>query len=274
MVADIQPSLEFPTWLPFAASVAVATCITTTVILAARLWRGLPVIAARPHEPVPWGGGDVLVIVIGFVALGMMAGVVIGPEPPVDVSLAANLVVVTVATVLAGTWLVAHGATAADLGLGGVRPAEDGIVAIAGLALVVAPLLALAAWLNEIKPYDHPILEFLATRRDALGVGLVIVTACVVAPVGEEFFFRRVLQGWLEKMLPDGDAMAAVGISAAAFALAHYGHGLSFIPLFPLGVVLGVIARCTGSIVPCIFLHALFNAVSVGILLATPATAR
>jgi membrane protease YdiL (CAAX protease family) len=30
-------------------------------------------------------------------------------------------------------------------------------------------------------------------------------------------------------------------------------------------------ARRTGSIVPCILLHALFNAVSVGLLLAAPA---
>jgi membrane protease YdiL (CAAX protease family) len=42
------------------------------------------------------------------------------------------------------------------------------------------------------------------------------------------------------------------------------------VPLFPLGLVMGFIARRTGSIVPCIMLHSLFNAVSVGILLASP----
>jgi membrane protease YdiL (CAAX protease family) len=49
--------------------------------------------------------------------------------------------------------------------------------------------------------------------------------------------------------------------------------GLAFVPLFPLGLVLGFIARRTGSIVPCILLHALFNAVSVGLLLAMPPAA-
>jgi membrane protease YdiL (CAAX protease family) len=42
------------------------------------------------------------------------------------------------------------------------------------------------------------------------------------------------------------------------------------VALVPLALVLGVIARRTGSIVPCILLHALFNAVSVGLLLLQP----
>ena len=41
-------------------------------------------------------------------------------------------------------------------------------------------------------------------------------------------------------------------------------------PLFPFSLVLGFIAQRTGSIVPCILLHALFNAVSVVLLLAQP----
>jgi membrane protease YdiL (CAAX protease family) len=60
-------------------------------------------------------------------------------------------------------------------------------------------------------------------------------------------------------------------MSAAAFALAHRGQGLAYLPLFPLGLVLGLIAGRTGSIVPCILLHAMFNAVSVALLLAEPA---
>jgi membrane protease YdiL (CAAX protease family) len=45
---------------------------------------------------------------------------------------------------------------------------------------------------------------------------------------------------------------------------------LAYVPLFPLGIVLGFLAHRTGSIVPCILLHALFNAVSVTLLLAEP----
>ena len=72
------------------------------------------------------------------------------------------------------------------------------------------------------------------------------------------------------QILPQADGTWAIGISAAAFALAHQGQGLAYVPLFPLGIVLGFLAHRTGSIVPCILLHALFNAVSVTLLLAEP----
>jgi membrane protease YdiL (CAAX protease family) len=42
------------------------------------------------------------------------------------------------------------------------------------------------------------------------------------------------------------------------------------LPLFPLALVLGLIAERTGSIVPSVLLHAMFNAVSVFLLLAQP----
>jgi hypothetical protein len=97
-------------------------------------------------------------------------------------------------------------------------------------------------------------------------LGLVVASAVVAAPLAEELFFRRFLQGWLEKLLPEADGRMAVSVAAALFALAHLGQGLAYVPLFPLGLVLGTIARRTGSVVPCIFLHALFNAVSVALL--------
>jgi membrane protease YdiL (CAAX protease family) len=151
---------------------------------------------------------------------------------------------------------------------GGLR--ADLALALAGLGLVLVPLLTLASALNRLVPYQHDGVDFLTATRDPWAVGLVIAAAIVAAPLVEELFFRRILQGWLEKRLPAADGAAAIVISAAAFALAHQGQGLAFVPLFPLGLVLGFIARQTGSIVPCILLHALFNAVSVGLLLATP----
>jgi hypothetical protein len=85
--------------------------------------------------------------------------------------------------------------------------------------------------------------------------------------VAEEFFFRRVLQGWLQTKEPPLERGAAVGLTAALFAVAHYGQGLAWLPLFALGLVLGWIVRRTGSLVPAILLHAMFNAVSVVLLL-------
>jgi membrane protease YdiL (CAAX protease family) len=48
---------------------------------------------------------------------------------------------------------------------------------------------------------------------------------------------------------------------------------LAWIPLVILGIALGELARRRGSLVPAILLHALFNAVSVAMLVVQIATA-
>jgi membrane protease YdiL (CAAX protease family) len=270
MSSDLASATDTPAWLWWAGAAAIAACLGVAGLLVGRLRSGRPLLESRPQRPVPWGGGDVALILLIGLSVALAVGGTLGPDPPLDAQLAGNVAFVSLATLAAIGWLAARGATAADLGLAPVRLADDGRLAMAGVALVVPPLLALAAMLNLLVPYTHPVVEFLAARRDATAVGLVVGTAVLAAPVAEEFFFRRVLQGWLEKLLPDADGGLAITISAAAFALAHQGQGLAFVPLFPLGLVLGFIARRTGSIVPCILLHALFNAVSVGLLLAEP----
>ena len=230
-------------------------------------WRqGLPVVPRREHEPVPWNGFDVLqVLVLHFVVISLgLSGVRSehGPGKLIPLDLLAKLV----ATAFGIAYLVARGASLGDLGLAPLRPAADLRIAAAGVALLVAPLLALAGLLNILVPYAHPVIDFMRLHRDPWSIAMVTASAVVAAPLAEEFFFRRVLQGWLEKRLPDHDARAAVAVAAALFAFAHVGQGLAFVPLLPLGLVLGFIARRTGSIVPCILLHALFNAVSVALL--------
>lgn len=264
-------AIPMPAWLPWVAGLAVAACGAAAAVLFRRVRRGLPVVLRRPHDDVPWQGSDVLVVVLLVFSCLATAGSLLPPTPPLDLTLAANLLATSVAALVALAWLLGRGATATDLGFAWDRPVDDLRLAVGGLALVLAPLLALAATLDRLVPYEHPVIEFLALHRDARAVGLVLASAVVAAPLVEELFFRRILQGWLEARLPEADGTLAIVISAAAFALAHQGQGLAFVPLFPLGLVLGFIARRTGSIVPCILLHALFNAVSVALLLASPA---
>ncbi|MDA1201966.1 MAG: CPBP family intramembrane metalloprotease [Planctomycetota bacterium] len=258
-------------WLSWAAAVAIAAFLAAAASLLTRARRGQQLIESRPQRPVPWQGGDVILVALAYLQIALLAGAFLGSDPPTDQLLAANLLIVATATALATAWLVGRGATLADLGLSGGRLRQDAALASLGLALVLAPLLAMAAALNAWVPYEHPVVELLTGRRDPIAVGLVIATAVVAAPIGEELFFRRILQGWLEKVFADRRPGLEITMSAAAFALAHRGQGLAYLPLFPLGLVLGLIAGRTGSIVPCILLHAMFNAVSVALLLAEPA---
>ncbi|MCK4615541.1 MAG: CPBP family intramembrane metalloprotease, partial [Pirellulales bacterium] len=89
--------------------------------------------------------------------------------------------------------------------------------------------------------------------------------AVVAAPIAEEFFFRRILQGWLETKLGDW----AVVVSGVIFGLAHLGDGLGWIPLIGFGLAAGYLARRRGTILPSIVLHAFFNALSVLLLLVS-----
>ena len=261
---------DSPAWLVWATALAVVAFLAVTALSLRRLHRGEPVIAQRPQRPVPWDGSDVVVAIGSTLAIAALIGGLIGKDPAVERSLTAALGLTSVSGIAAIGWLVLRGATGADLGFTTTGVGQDLRLATAGLGLVLVPLLALASVLNQLVPYQHDVVEFLTLRRDPRAVNLVIATAVVAAPLVEELFFRRILQGWLEKVLPEADGGLAIVVSAAAFALAHQGQGLAFVPLFPLGLVLGYIARQTGSIVPCILLHAFFNAVSVGLLLAAP----
>ncbi len=52
-------------------------------------------------------------------------------------------------------------------------------------------------------------------------------------------------------------------VTGILFGLAHWGYGLSFIPLILLGVVLGLLYRATHSIWPCFIVHFALNGTSM-----------
>lgn len=252
---------------PVAVAAAVGACAAVALVLGRRWWRGEPLLPSRARRPVPWRGADVAFVFCVSLGLTVAAGGVVPASQPLVQRLAASTVALVAGLACGVIHLRARGATWGDLGCDLRHGAADLRTGVAGVALVLAPLLALAALLDRLVPYAHPIIDLLRAHRDPTAVALVVVSAVIVAPLAEEFFFRRVLQGWLEAGPAAGDATAAVVASAAAFAVAHWGQGLAVVPLFLLGLVLGAIAHRTGSIVPCVVLHALFNAASVALLL-------
>jgi len=251
-----------------AAAVAVVASLWAVAVLALRLRRGEPAIPSRPHAAACWGGGDVAAVLLGYLTLVTVLAGFIPEETALAPRLVANAVTTLLAAGLGIALLRSRGADWEMLGLRSASVAGDLRLAVFALALVVAPILALAGVLDRIEPYRHPVVDFLTEHRDIGSLALVLLAAVVVAPIAEEFFFRRVLQGWLENRMSESRGGAVV-VSAAAFALAHWGQGLAYVPLFPFGLVLGAIALKTGSIVPCILLHAMFNAVSIAVVLLT-----
>ncbi len=95
---------------------------------------------------------------------------------------------------------------------------------------------------------------------------------CAVAPMAEEFFFRGFLFGVLRRMHVRiagrelGPWVAAV-IVGLLFGLAHFDSAQPefLIPLGFLGFVLCIVRWRTGSLYPCMALHAVNNCIALGL---------
>jgi membrane protease YdiL (CAAX protease family) len=224
------------------------------------------------REPVPWGGIDVAILVYLWLCCQMLSAALASKPMSVGDQLVGGAVAMASATSLGLAYLLRRGASWRALGLSfGDLLAHVRLGAVA-CALAIVPLLGCAGLLDRLVPYRHPIIDFLLEHRSPLAILAVTLAAVVVAPVAEEFFFRRVLQGWLEKVW---GAWPAILVSAVLFGIAHLGHGLGWIPLVGFGVVAGYLTCQTGSILPAIVLHALFNAASLFLVIwqTTPAPA-
>jgi membrane protease YdiL (CAAX protease family) len=87
----------------------------------------------------------------------------------------------------------------------------------------------------------------------------MFVTASVVAPFAEEYFFRGWLQRAIEADLPANRKSWAFVIGAAAFAFAHFGSPGA--PQLMLGLLAGWLYARGRGLWPCILAHALHNGV-------------
>ncbi len=88
------------------------------------------------------------------------------------------------------------------------------------------------------------------------------IFAVVIAPVVEEFIFRGFLYPVLKSHLGRG---AALGVTALLFGISH-AHGLAFLPLTALGLVLGLVYDQSGRLGYPILLHGIFNSVTCAMI--------
>ena len=115
----------------------------------------------------------------------------------------------------------------------------------------------------------HVVLQALRQSQWGVwGVVQLVVGAVVVAPLAEELFFRGVLLQAVCYHFPR--AWVAAGVSAAAFGLVHSSQPQDVLPLATMGVVLGYLRLRTGRLWPCVLLHLLFNARTMGFVILAP----
>lgn len=99
------------------------------------------------------------------------------------------------------------------------------------------------------------VSDSLSEVTSHMSLGLKFVFLAVVAPIGEEFIFRKQILDRTAKM-SEG---ASVLFSAAVFALFHGNFNQMFYA-FLVGLLLGFIYVRTGNYIFCVVLHAVVNA--------------
>lgn len=201
----------------------IALGILVTLVASWTLWTsalmrvrsGLPLLPAEPRRGVPWGAFDIAICLMLLIVLPLAA--VLGIQATTDLLpslksdevtadgqsalLIASSLASLVTLVLAGVLvMLGAGATWSDVGVSPRHASIDvllGVVAFFMLApAVYLVMLVLVQWF----PSEHPIVRLV--KDDPRLFSLSFISAVCVAPVVEEFMFRVLLQGWLEKTDP------------------------------------------------------------------------
>jgi sodium transport system permease protein len=152
------------------------------------------------------------------------------------------------------------------LGLALTRPPSWGWPAAVGLACLVMPPLAMLTSailaqfpaLKALLELEHPLtseLSALAAQDDWLATLPYFLVLAVLPAICEELAFRGfILMGLLRAFRP----FAAVLVSAFLFSL-YQMNVFQFAPHFVFGVVLGILVVRTGSVLPAIAFHLVYN---------------
>lgn len=124
--------------------------------------------------------------------------------------------------------------------------------------LIEAPFVEIATRILDLFHVPHPDQESVQTFRQYNDVSSIVefmLFAVLFNPFIEEMFFRGFLQTFLKNYTSTG---MAIVLSGGVFAFAHLNLGAA-LPLWLLGVILGIAYEHTGSILVPYGIHACFN---------------
>ena len=138
-------------------------------------------------------------------------------------------------------------------------PIKDAIIqGIKGWLTIVPFVLLISLIMNsliETQNGSNPLLEIVLNNNNYLSFILLFVTTTLIAPLFEEIIFRGILLPTLSR---DFGIILGIIVSAFIFALAHLSLG-EMLPLFVLGIGLGITRVASGSLLSSVTMHSLWN---------------
>lgn len=237
------------------------------------------------EKPLPWGWPEVAkallfmlvgIFVVGAVIIGIGVATKTLPLPEGQGMAAAPLFWLGVAiygVVALAVYLFAGRRAQGDWSLLGFGP-------FAWWWLPIAPLITLGMLFGMgvvnvvlVMPFtggefENPQIEALTGGSSSLSLaelGALLILVAIIAPVVEELFFRGMLYPVLRRRW---SPTAAIVVNGFLFALIHV-MPILLPGLFLVGMVLAWVRERSGSVIPCIIIHALQNGTVLLILYAT-----
>ncbi|TMI90576.1 MAG: CPBP family intramembrane metalloprotease [Bacteroidetes bacterium] len=126
-------------------------------------------------------------------------------------------------------------------------------------------------WMKMSEEAAAKQIGFMLKRNTVQDLFLNLVLVAVFAGVGEELFFRGVLQRLFIKLFKN--AWLGILVPAFIFSAIHL-QFYGFIPRFILGILLGLIYWYSGSLWPAIIAHFAYDAFAVVMIWFNPALAE
>lgn len=125
--------------------------------------------------------------------------------------------------------------------------------------------LGMKEWLAErLGPEQRQVVvKEMIAAQDVQKKLIMILGACVIAPVAEEIIFRGYLYPVVKRYTEPVVAALFTGIMFGAI----HGNAWAMIALSIFGVLLAVLYEKSGSIWACILCHALFNGINTVVML-------
>jgi membrane protease YdiL (CAAX protease family) len=206
--------------------------------------------------------GGLVATLVGSAIVVAASGSASLEDPPAGINIALTLLqnLALVGTALLFARLAGR-PTAVDFGLR--RPQLKRAIGLL-VAVWIGFYVISALWVLALGIDEHQELpDRLGADQGTLNLLAVVVLITVVAPLGEELFFRGYFFGALRNWRGVWPAAIATGL---VFGGIHAGSApVGFlVPLAFFGIGLCLLYHYSGSLYPCIALHALNNAIALG----------
>jgi membrane protease YdiL (CAAX protease family) len=119
---------------------------------------------------------------------------------------------------------------------------------------------ALFKWITDLEEEAARTIRLMLSGHSVSSLLLNLIFIAVFAGVGEELFFRGILQRMFTRAFRNH--WVGIIIAALAFSFIHF-QFFGFVPRFLLGVLLGAIYWYSGSLWPAILAHFFYDALFI-----------